>query len=106
MSQVKEYTDAKGWRHVVRLVEAGDNPRDGVPLSVNFEALGQRFGIKKAAMLAVQQSCFEKGFIQPQDFLRPGVFDAVVKPLRKHYDKAIAKQTGHDLVVAVRQLWD
>lgn len=90
------YINKLGYKSLVILLDEGDNPAFGVPISQDV----QDWLSPKAANLL-----WSKGFTMPKDFFRAGVHEAVLAAVKidhPHLDKKSAIIKANMIVEAIR----
>lgn len=94
--------DGDYWRRVW-LPDAATDPRYGIPLSLDFEDLAERFDIPNPQL--VQRSVWKAGFVTPADCLKAGVHAAFVHALLAHGygDKRACKEAADRIVREIRK---
>lgn len=82
------------------------NPTHGIPLNVDFEWIGQAFGLSEDAAKAIQSHLWRAGYVEPYDFMQTGVYDAVASALSRVLDlsKREAARIGTRIINLARDL--
>lgn len=75
----------------------------GVPLSVDFEDLVDRYSIPNG--LQVQRFLWQRGFVTPTDWLKAGIHDALMQALRSYGygDKRACMAVAADIIREIRK---
>lgn len=81
----------------------GTKPAFGLPLSVDFEELAERYHLPNG--LLMQRLVWNRGFVTPQDWLRAGIHDALVQALLSYGygDKQACKRVADEIIREVRK---
>lgn len=98
MPKIVDYTDSEGYKRRVAMPDNAlpdENPETGIPLSVDISGLIPDFD-----PVTISNYLFERGLIEPKDFLEPTATPIIMEVLRRFYKLDSASIQSH----AIKQL--
>ena len=93
MPKIVDYTDAQGYKRRVAMPDNAlpdENPDSGIPLSVDFSDLVPQFN-----PVEISNYLFERGLVEPNDFLDPKATAVIIEVLRRFYKMDAAIMQSH-----------